>query len=637
MLNWIWDVFLLPLLELGTSCETFFLRAANMGITASYVILLVLLIRLLLKKAPKIYSYVLWFAVLFRLLCPVALPSPVSFLNLLRLKGNQTVMEYIPMNIGMQGQPTVNYGIPALSQAISRVLPAGNPAASMNPLQALIPICAALWLLGIAGFAVYVLLSGKRLRQITRTAAETDINIYECEGLATPFACGLFSKGLFGSAFLRARIYLPAHLKEEERQIVLAHERTHLRRLDPLIKGLFFAALAIHWYHPLVWAAFFTMIRDMEMSCDEAVLEQISGGLYSETLLRMALEEAGLKKVSSFGPLAFGESSVAARIKNVLRYRKVSFRTKMLLCVFCAAFLFASACNPASGRTSLMTRLDYYVRVLTRGTEDTTDILWENKTPYLGDNSAVGALLGALTVPAELGIASDGMELMTSERPYCLTIRYLAESDTARERFLSSYLPFYTRGTGSGIDPGTDTDAGLFAENAAVLFGLIENVDVIVTRITFNDGDVYEYAVSRGEAALALYGDTRNDMILSAKRDLEDHLEMAWNVGGKIGSWYSAGLPFELSAMTVRVVSCDRASGILLAETVSASGPDEADSSRFYMDINTCQIVNEKGNALVRSDIKAGDLLYAAYDGMILETSPAQIPGVLYIQRIAED
>ena len=289
-----------------------FIAVVNMSITASYAILFVLAARLLLKKAPRIFSYSLWSVVLFRLICPFSFSSALSFLRV--AAGNPRKTGYIPSNIGMMAQPQVNTGISMADSAVNASLPAATPFASVNPMQIILFAFSAIWAFGIVSLLIYSVISYLMLKHKIRTAIPVTNNILECENIASPFVLGI----------LKPRIYLPAGLKDAERSYILEHEQAHIRRFDYLIKPLAFLALCIHWFNPLAWVSFMLMTKDMEMSCDERVLRKLGTDIkkdYSTSLLSLAVG-TGMVNAS---PLAFGESNVKARIKNVLNYRKPAF------------------------------------------------------------------------------------------------------------------------------------------------------------------------------------------------------------------------------------------------------------------------------------------------------------------------
>lgn len=321
--------------------ERALIEVLNMSLTASVVILAVFAARLLLKRAPRIFSYALWAVVLFRLLCPVSFSAPLSLLGALRNEaGSGGRMEYIAEDIGYQMNPELH--LPAQSinesvnEAVNSALPQGNPAGSVNPMQLILFAAGIVWGLGMAVLMLYSVISLVRLKRRLRGAVRESERIYRFSGKGSPFVCGI----------LRPRIYLPAHLAPQEERYIRLHEEIHIRRRDPLLRALAWLAVMIHWFNPLVWAAFHFSGRDMEMACDEAVIKEMGAGVkkaYSESLLAMA---SG-KGISRGIPLAFGEGDTGSRIRNVLRYR----RPKRLLaagiaaaCILLAVWLLA---NPA--------------------------------------------------------------------------------------------------------------------------------------------------------------------------------------------------------------------------------------------------------------------------------------------------
>ena len=292
--------------------EKLLIEVLNMSLTASVMILAVLLARVVLKQVPRIFSYVLWLVVLFRLLCPFSFESEISLLGALQNEpASEGRMEYIPEDIGYQMEPEVNLPVPAMENAVNSSLPAGNPRGSVNPLQIILYLAWNVWLLGIAGMLAYSGVSLFRLRRRLKTAVREQKNLYRFPGTGTPFVYGFF----------RPRIYLPLELSPQEQEYMLLHEQIHIRRGDHIYRVLAYIALCIHWFNPLVWAAFSLSGKDMEISCDEAVIRKLGSDVkkeYSASLLNVA---AGSRIVKGI-PLAFGESDTGSRIKHVLRYKK---------------------------------------------------------------------------------------------------------------------------------------------------------------------------------------------------------------------------------------------------------------------------------------------------------------------------
>ncbi|MBO5068873.1 MAG: hypothetical protein J6C37_00700, partial [Roseburia sp.] len=220
----------------------------NMSLTASVVIVFVLLARLFLRKVPKIFSYALWAVVLFRLLCPVSVSSQLSLLGLFEVPteegtGITSTVEYVPSDIVHTEYPRVNLPVPGVSAIVNGNLPQGQEQLAADPLEAPVTIATYIWLTGILGMLVYSMISFFKLRRQVVGAVPLRDNIYLADHIASPFVMGLF----------RPRIYLLASLSEKEQEYIILHEQHHIRRFDYIIKVLAFAALCIHWFNPLVW------------------------------------------------------------------------------------------------------------------------------------------------------------------------------------------------------------------------------------------------------------------------------------------------------------------------------------------------------------------------------------------------
>lgn len=294
-----------------------FQKALNMSIAAGWLILAVIALRLLLRRAPKRFRLLLWAVVGLRLALPWSIESALSL-----IPSAQT----LPEGIMLERAPVLDTGISALNGAINPGFTAAfTPAlgASANPLQVLLPIAAVLWMLGAAAMLLWALVSWLRLRKRVREAVRLEENVYECE-IASPFVLGLF----------RPRIYLPFSLENGERELVLAHERAHITAGDHIIKPLGWLLLAAHWYNPLVWLAYALFCRDIELACDERVVRGLSlsdRADYSQALLDLSRPRGGVRAC----PLAFGESSVKGRVKSVLSYKKPAFWLVLLAVVVC--------------------------------------------------------------------------------------------------------------------------------------------------------------------------------------------------------------------------------------------------------------------------------------------------------------
>ena len=238
-----------------------FSTVLNMSMTGSVVILLVVLARFLLKRAPKIFSYALWSVVLFRLLCPVALTAPVSVLNALKPEVQEasestSVVYFLPAEGSWDPDFTF---VPAENQSGTDSVQAGE---SEHPYLDLMMAASYVWITGSGIMILYSVIQYIRLRGKLVGAVVYRGNVYRADYIDTPFVMGIFSP----------KIYLPSDVPMNERKYIIAHERHHIRRCDHIIKLLAYFALCIHWFNPLVWLAFVLSAKDMEMSCDEAVI-----------------------------------------------------------------------------------------------------------------------------------------------------------------------------------------------------------------------------------------------------------------------------------------------------------------------------------------------------------------------------
>lgn len=322
-----------------------FTTILNMSITASYVAVSVILVRILLRKAPKIFSYALWAVVLFRLIFPFSFTTAFSFLGLLNVNShnNEGVLEYIPYDIGLMQTPTVQSGIDSLDIAVNSSLPQAAPLASVNPMQIWIDVFSLIWIAGIVVLFSYSVISYVKIKRRLLTATLVKDNIYESDQIGTAFVFG----------FIYPKIYVPVGVEDADLSYILEHERTHIRRRDYLIKPFAFFALIIHWFNPIMWLSFGLMSRDMEMSCDESVLQKMrqdAKGGYSSSLLSLSVKR---NRLFIANPLAFGESHVKARIKNILNYKKPVFWVVIASTIVLLGTSIALLSNPAAGEPDL--------------------------------------------------------------------------------------------------------------------------------------------------------------------------------------------------------------------------------------------------------------------------------------------
>lgn len=288
--------------------EALFLKLLNMSITASWLVLAVILLRLLLKKAPKWLTVSLWSLVALRLVFPFSIESIFSLIP---------SAEPIPQDIVYSPAPTINTGIDAFNTVVNPIISeslAPTPSDSANPLQIVSAIATAVWLAGICVMLTYSLVSYLYLRKKVSVSLKKSGNIYYCDNVDTPFILGVISP----------RVYLPSGLSDSNAAYVIRHEEAHLKRLDHLWKPLGFAILSVYWFNPVLWIAYILLCRDIELACDERVIKDFD--THEKKGYSRALVECSVHRRTVLAcPLAFGEVGVKGRIKSVLNYKKPAF------------------------------------------------------------------------------------------------------------------------------------------------------------------------------------------------------------------------------------------------------------------------------------------------------------------------
>ncbi len=327
---------------------TFLPKLLNMSLTASVAIVFVLLLRLLLKKAPKVISYALWGIVLFRLLCPVSIESTFSLFSLFDTPTTESSqytssITYVPEDIVHIEYPEVVLPVSGVSDVINDALPEGEEQLRADPLEAPMTIATYVWMAGVLVMAVYAVVSYLKLKRKLITASPLRDNIYLADEITSPFVMGL----------VRPKIYLPSSLEEREQSYILLHEQHHIRRLDHIVKAVAFVALCIHWFNPLVWLAFILAGKDMEMSCDEAVVKKMGEDIradYTASLLSLA---TGNRIIAGM-PLAFGEGDTKGRIHNLANWRKPAFWVILVAIIACLVLGVCLLTNPMERQTVLM-------------------------------------------------------------------------------------------------------------------------------------------------------------------------------------------------------------------------------------------------------------------------------------------
>lgn len=314
-----------------------FLKLVNLSISASWLILAVLVLRVVLKKAPKWVMPLLWGVVALRLVCLFSIESALSLIP---------SAETIPSEIVTETREPVLYEQATLDIVTNPTLPSAAEVpvgVSRQQAQVDFNIYSVLWLAGMAALLVHALVSAGKLKRKLATAILLRDNIYESEFVDSPFVFGV----------VKPNIYLPMHMDEGTAAYVIAHERAHLARRDHWWKVLGYLVLALHWFNPLVWVAYILFCRDIELACDEKVVKGLNGAAradYSQALLSCAAP----KRAVAACPLAFGEGNIKTRVKSALHYKKPAFwvAAAAVLAVVIVAVCFLT--NPRSERGSLV-------------------------------------------------------------------------------------------------------------------------------------------------------------------------------------------------------------------------------------------------------------------------------------------
>lgn len=314
--------------------STVFEKILEMSAVASVVIIAVLIVRLALSKAPKKYSYILWSVVAYRLVCPVSFRSAFSLFRVFKRAGKTTEFipaDRVPITSGVSVPIAPFESMPPSVTAPPAMEGAAVGAAPAVSVMSVLPV---IWCVGIAVMLIFAAISYvKTVRRFSNAVLLKD-NVWQSDKVRSPLIVGI----------VKPKIYVPFGLSEDTLHYALAHERCHLRRLDHVVRPLAYLILATHWFNPLCWLAYFLMISDMEMSCDESVVRSDTdcNKAYSSILLSFAIN----KRFPTPNPLAFGETDVKKRIQNILNWKKPRTWVTVAAVVLCVAVLAACAANP---------------------------------------------------------------------------------------------------------------------------------------------------------------------------------------------------------------------------------------------------------------------------------------------------
>ena len=307
-----------------------FLKLLNLSISASWLVLAVLVLRLVSKRSPKWMNVLLWGIVALRLVLPFSVESALSL-----IPSAETVS---PAVVQFDPAPTITSGVSIIDNAVNPSLSehfSAVPTASVNPLYVWTEIAGWVWLIGLGAMLLYALVSYLRLRRRVSVSLPVQDHIYLCDAISSPFILGV----------VKPHIYLPSGLDEVQRQNVLSHERAHLARRDHWWKPLGFALLAVYWFNPVLWLAYALLCRDIELACDERVIRTMDESAvktYSTVLLACSMP----RKAVITCPLAFGEVGVKERVRNALHYKKPAFWVVAASVTVCIVVAVCFLTNP---------------------------------------------------------------------------------------------------------------------------------------------------------------------------------------------------------------------------------------------------------------------------------------------------
>ena len=406
-----------------------FLKLLNLSISASWLVLAVLVLRLISKRSPKWMNVLLWGIVALRLMLPFSIESALSL-----IPSAETVS---PAVVQFDPAPTITSGVNIIDNAVNPSLSehfAAAPTMSVNPLYVWTYLAGWVWLIGLGAMLLYALVSYLRLRRRVSVSLCVRENIYLCDAISSPFILGV----------VKPRIYLPSGLDEVQRQNVLSHERAHLARRDHWWKPLGFALLAVYWFNPVLWLAYTLLCRDIELACDERVIRTMDESAvktYSTVLLACSMP----RKAVITCPLAFGEVGVKERVRNALHYKKPAFWVVAASVAVCVVVAVCFLTNPPTDTDAAGLVGFHREQVTYADVTDASGAQPSNVQLTAEETDAVYALLDALQYK-RLGAASamedcyarlyfisaagERCEIMLSERE--MLVNPITDGKTAR-------------------------------------------------------------------------------------------------------------------------------------------------------------------------------------------------------------
>ena len=340
--------------------SSFFLEIVNMSISASWIVLAVLLLRLLLKKAPKWITVLLWGFVAVRLICPFSIESAMSLIPSSETINTDIMVEgdfMVENDSVVEHKPLIDTGVPIINDAVNPIIEENfSPEPEMEsqgdisktPMQVIISILSWGWVGGMVVMLAYTVISYLRVKNKIGTAVLLRENIFQSENVVSPFVLGV----------VKPRIYLPFHMNEQDIEHVIAHENAHIRRKDHLWKPFGFLLLTLHWFNPFIWIGYVLLCRDIELACDEKVVKEFDNQQkadYAQALVTCSVN----RRMIAACPIAFGEVGVKDRVKSILNYKKPAF---WIIIVAVLAGVIAAVCfltDPVSEKDTVNVNEDF--------------------------------------------------------------------------------------------------------------------------------------------------------------------------------------------------------------------------------------------------------------------------------------
>ena len=336
-----------------------FLKIVNMSVSASWIILAVLGLRLVLKKTPKWVNVLLWGFVAVRLLFPFSMESALSL-----IPSAETIPEAVLSGSSFEIQTGIAPVDDGVNNYFEGINSEGVPIPLSNVLNVITVLCV-VWLIGMLLLAAYTMISCWRFQRKVDTAVLLRENIFQCETVVSPCVLGI----------IQPKIYLPFKMDAQKLEHVIAHEQAHIRRGDHWWKPLGFFLLTVHWFNPFVWLAYVLLCRDIELACDEKVIKELDSEAradYTQALVACSMSRCTVAAC----PLAFGEVGVKARVKSIMNYKKPALWINILVAISCAVMAVCFLTNPVKATGGLLpggSYLDSCAEGATKLTEEATN------------------------------------------------------------------------------------------------------------------------------------------------------------------------------------------------------------------------------------------------------------------------